>query len=200
MSVFQSVGYNSTTMLTQGEITQLLTEWSAGDSDALERLMPVVFEDLHRMALSHFARESPGHTLQPTAVISEVYLKLLGSRTVRWQNRAQFFGHASRLMRRILVDHARARLTEKRGGQVPRIPLTEVLDEADEESVDLVALDDALKDLEILEPRQAKIIEMRFFGGLKVEEIAEFLEISPRTVKRNWRMARIWLAHRLNPP
>ncbi len=110
----------------------------------------------------------------------------------------QFFGHASRLMRRILVDHARARATEKRGGHVPRIPLTDVLDEAGEEDVDLVALDDALKDLEALEPRQAKIVELRFFGGLKVEEIAEFLDVSPRTVKRDWRMARIWLFERLH--
>lgn len=187
-------------MLTLGEITQLLTEWSAGDVGALERLMPVVFEDLHRMAAVHFARESPGHTLQPTAVISEVYIKLMGSRTVRWANRKQFFGFASQLMRRILVDHARARLTEKRGGQVPKIPLTDVLDEAEEKSVDLVALDDALKDLEALEPRQAKIIEMRFFGGLTVEEIADLQEISPRTVKRDWHMARIWLARRIDPP
>ncbi len=186
-------------MPTQGEITQLLAEWGDGDPTALERLMPVVFEDLHRMALSHFAREGPGHTLQPTAVISEVYLKLLDSRTVRWQNRAQFFGHASQLMRRILVDHARSRLTDKRGGMVPKIPLADALDEAEEKSIDLMALDDALRDLEVLEPRQAKIVELRFFGGLTGEEIGEILKISQRTVKRDWRMARIWLFERINP-
>ena len=132
--------------------------------------------------------------------LHEVYLKLLGSRTVQWQNRAQFFGHASRLMRRILVDHARARLTEKRGGQVAKIALTDVLDVAEEESVDLIALDDALKDLEKLAPRQAKIVEMKFFGGLTGQEISELLGIAPRTVKRDWRMARIWLFERLGPP
>ncbi len=185
-------------MPTQGEITRLLAEWGDGDSGALERLMPVVFEDLHHMALAHFAREGPGHTLQPTAVISEVYLKLIGSRTVRWQNRTQFFGHASQLMRRILVDHARARLTDKRGGQVAKISLADMLDEAEEKSIDLIALDDALKDLEALEPRQARIVELRFFGGLTNKEIGDVLEVSERTVKRDWRMARIWLFERLH--
>ncbi len=186
--------------MSQGEITQLLTEWSQGDPEALERLMPAVYEDLHRMAMAHFARESPGHTLQPTVLVNEVYIKLLGRRTVQWQNRAQFFGFASQMMRRILVDHARGRMTDKRGGQVSKMSLSDVLDVAEEESVDLVALDDALKDLEALAPRQAKIVEMRSFGGLKVQEISEVLKVSQRTVKRDWRMARIWLYERLNEP
>ncbi len=188
-------------MLTQVEITQLLTEWSAGDLDALERLMPVVFDDLRQMAAGRFARESPGHTLQPTALVNEVYLKLLGSRTVQWQSRAQFFGHASKLMRRILVDHARARQAEKRGGQASKIALTDILDEpAKAASIDLVGLDDALEELKTLEPRQAKIVELRFFGGLTVQEIAEILQVSQRTVKRDWRLARIWLFQRLEAP
>ncbi len=183
-------------MLTAGEITQLLTEWSAGSREARDQLMPLVFEDLRQMAERHFGRESPGHTLQPTALVNEVYLKLIGSRTVQWQNRTQFFGFAAELMRRILVDHARARQTGKRGGDVVRVALGDV-DVPVEEDFDLVALDQALEDLAVLAPRQARIVELRFFGGLTVEEIAELIEISPRTVKRDWRMARIWLFQRL---
>ncbi len=185
-------------MPSQGEITRLLADWADGDPDALGRLMPLVFEDLRRMAGSHFARESPGHTLQPTALVNEVYLKLLGPRTVQWQRRAQFFGFAAQLMRRILVDHARARLRDKRGGGVTKIALDDVLDEPLEENLDLIALDDALTTLAEIEPRQAKVVELRFFGGLTVEETAEVLKISPRTVKREWRMARIWLFRQLD--
>ena len=140
-----------------------------------------------------------GHTLQPTALVNEVYLKLIGRRTVQWQNRAQFFGFAAELMRRILVDHARARQTGKRGGDVVKIALADV-DVPAEEDLDLIALDEALKNLVVLEARQARIVELRFFGGLTVEEIAGLLEISPRTVKRDWRIARIWLFQRLHEP
>ncbi len=185
-------------MPTQGDITRLLTDWSNGDPDALARLMPVVFEDLRQMAESHFVRESPGHTLQPTALVNEVYLKLLGPRTVQWQSRAQFFAFAATLMRRILVDHARARKTGKRGGEITKIALDNVLEEPLEEDLDLLALDDALSTLAELEPRQSQIVELRFFGGLTVEETAEVLGISPRTVKRQWRLARIWLFRQLD--
>ncbi len=185
-------------MLSPREITQLLSEWSSGEPEALAQLMPLVLADLRQMAERHFARESPGHTLQPTALVNEVYLKLIGSRTVQWQSRAQFFGHAAQLMRRILVDHARARQTEKRGGDVVKIALDDVLDEPLEENLDLIALDEALVELAALEPRQSRIVELRFFGGLTVAETAEVLEISSRTVKREWRLARIWLFHRLS--
>ncbi len=185
-------------MLPQADITRHLSDWSNGDPEALGKLMPLIIEDLRGMAAGHFARENPGHTLQPTALVNEVYLRLLGPRTVRWQNRAQFFAFAAVLMRRILVDHARARLTGKRGGDVPRIVLDDILDEPMEENLDLLALDGALNDLAKLEPRQSRIVELRFFGGLTVEETAEVLSIAPRTVKRDWRLARIWLFRQLS--
>ncbi len=185
-------------MTTQGEITQLLADWTDGDPAALDKLTPLVFEDLRHMAEIHFSRERPGHTLQPTALVNEVYMKLLGPRTVRWQNRAQFFGFAAELMRRVLVDHARRKLTEKRGGDIVRIALDDVLDEPMEEGLDLLGLDEALEELAALEPRQSKVIELRFFGGLSVEEAAEVLNVSKRTVKRDWRLARIWLYRRLS--
>ena len=190
---------SSAMTLSAGEITRLLTEWSTGNPEAREQLMPLVFEDLRRMAERHFARENPGHTLQPTALVNEVYLKLIGRRTVQWQNRTQFFGFAAELMRHILVDHARARQTGKRGGDVVKIALADV-DLPTEEDLDLIALDQALAHLATLAPRQARIVELKFFGGLTVEEIAELIEVSPRTVKRDWRLARIWLFQRLQEP
>ncbi len=185
-------------MFTPKEITQLLSEWSTGEPEVLARLMPLVLADLRQMAERHFARESPGHTLQPTALVNELYLKLLGSRTVQWQSRAQFFAFAAELMRRILVDHARARQTEKRGGDVVKIALDAVPDEPLEENLDLIALDEALVSLAAIEPRQSRIVELRFFGGLSVQETAEVLGISSRTVKREWRLARIWLFRQLS--
>ena len=183
-----------------GEITELLAEWSQGDPDALERLMPLVFEDLRQLARKHFRREPEGHTLQPTALVHEVYVRLVGQRKVEWQNRAQFFAFAAMLMRRILVDHAKARRTAKRGGKVQKLPLDETLVAAAGTDVDLVALDQALTALEAIDPRQARVVELRYFVGLTQEEVADVLDISVSTVKREWNTARLWLLQRLKEP
>jgi len=187
--------------LPSGEITELLAEWSDGDPDALERLMPLVFEDLRQLARKQFRRESEAHTLQPTALVHEVYVRLVGQRKVEWQNRAQFFAFAAMLMRRILVDHAKARHAAKRGGKVRKLPLEEGLTVAGDDGagdVDVVALDRALTDLAAIDPRQARIVDMRFFVGLTQEETAEVLEVSVTTVKREWRSARLWLFQRIS--
>jgi RNA polymerase sigma factor (TIGR02999 family) len=176
-----------------GDVTQLLLDWSAGDESARERLVPLVFDELRRIARGRLAREGREHTLQPTALVHEVYLKLVDRRRVQWRNRAQFFGVAAEMMRQVLVDHARARLTQKRGEGVAPKPLDDVLAVAEKQDEDLVALDGALKDLAALDPRQAKVVELRFFAGLDNEEIAELLGISTTTVKREWRTARLWL-------
>lgn len=186
--------------LTENDVTALLHEWSVGDREALSRLMPLVFEELRHIAAGYFAREGEGHTLQPTALVNEVYLRLLGRRTVHWQNRAHFFGFAAELMRRILVDHARGRQTVKRGSGFPRISLEESQAPPEERDVDLIALDDALNTLETMDPRQKRIVEMRFFAGLTNEEIAELLDVSPTTVKREWRTARLWLFREIRRP
>ncbi len=180
------------------DVTRLLQSWSSGDSDALERLMPLVFDDLRQMARRHFAREPSGHTLQPTALVSEVFLKLQGQREIQWQNREQFFAVAAMLMRRILVDYAKGRHTKKRGDGVVKVPLEKALDVADAQNLDLVALDDALARLAELDKRQSHIVELRFFAGLKNEEIAELLKISLTTVKRQWSSARLWLYRELS--
>lgn len=178
----------------QGEITRLLTDWSDGDPDALERLMPLVFDELRQIARSHFRRESAGHTLQPTALVNEVYLRLLGQRQVQWDNRSQFFSFAALLMRRILVDHAKGRKAAKRGGGIKNLPLEEALAvPAGKGSLDYVALDHALDELARYDPRQARIVELRYFVGLTQEEVAEVLDVSLTTIKRDWRMARLWL-------
>lgn len=175
------------------EITELLVEWSRGDVEALERLMPLVVDELRRLASSHFRRESAGHTLQPTALVNEVYMKLVDQRKVQWDNRAQFFAFSAVLMRRILVDHAKGRLADKRGGHVPKLSLDEALGVPQPMSLDLLALDDALQELARLDARQARIVELRFFAGLNHDEIGETLGISPTTVKREWRTAKLWL-------
>lgn len=180
------------------EVTHLLQDWSHGDPLALERLMPLVFEDLRQMARRHFARESQGHTLQPTALVSEVFLKLHGQRDVQWQNRDQFFAVAALLMRRILVDYAKGRQTQKRGDGVVKIPLEKALHVAEAQNLDLVALDDALSRLAKIDPRQSQIVELRFFAGLQQEEIAELLKISVTTVKREWSTAKLWLYRELS--
>lgn len=181
----------------QGEITRLLADWSDGDPEALGRLMPLVFDELRQLARSHFRRESEGHTLQPTALVNEVYVRLVGQRQVQWDNRSQFFAFAAMLMRRILVDHAKARRAAKRGGGVQKLPLEEALvvpaGAGAGADVDVVALDEALTALAQLDPRQARIVELRFFFGLTQEEVAEVLELSLTTVKREWRTARLWL-------
>lgn len=183
------------------EVTQLLDAWSNGDQDALDRLLPLVIGDLRRMAGAQMAQEGPGHTLEPTALVNELYLKLVGSRAVRWQDRTHFFATMARIMRHILVDHARRRKTSKMGGNAVRVTLDEALEiaaaESEEEGTDVVALDDALHRLAELDPRQARIVELRYFGGLTLEETAHTLAVSTMTVKREWRTARLWLAHEL---
>ncbi len=174
-------------------ITQLLVAWSEGDKAALDALIPVVYAELRRQASRYLRHERPGHTLQTTALINEAYLRLVDQKSMRWQNRAQFFGIAAQLMRRILVDHARARHRAKRGGSDVRVSLTDATSIAKDSDVDLVELDEALNRLAQIDPQQSKIVELRFFSGLNVAETAAALNISPATVKRDWRVAKAWL-------
>ncbi|MFN8060482.1 MAG: sigma-70 family RNA polymerase sigma factor [Vicinamibacterales bacterium] len=176
-----------------GEVTRLLTELNAGNKDALSTLLPLVYDELRRVANRFLSRERPGHTLQATALVHEAYLKLVGQREVRWQNRAHFFGVAAQAMRRILVDRARAHLAEKRGGAQRPISLDDAVVVGEEPSAELMALDEALTRLAQIDPDQAKLVELRFFGGLTVEETAVVLGVSDSTVKREWRVARAWL-------
>lgn len=182
------------TLEQQADITVWLRQWSRGNAEALDELMPIVYAELHRQAASYLRRERVGHTLQPTALINEVYLKLIDQKNVNWQNRAHFFGIAAQAMRRILVDHAKSRHRAKRGGNAENLPI-----EAAEfaisrtNSVDLVALDEALNRLAELDERQARIVELRFFSGMSVEETAEIMGISAATVKNDWRSAKAWL-------
>lgn len=178
-------------------ITGLLEEWSAGDPEALDRLMPRVVDELRQLARSHFRREAPGHTLQPTALVNELYLKLAAQMQVRLVNRTQFFAFSSRLMPRILVDHLRRRRRVKRNGDEVLISLDEARDRAPGGAVDLLALDDALEALHKLDPRQHRVVELRLFGGLGVQETAALLAVSPATVKREWMTAKAWLRHEL---
>ena len=174
------------------DVTMLLNAWSDGSQDALDELMPLVYQELRKLARSYLRAERPEHTLQPTALVNEAYLRLVDQRNVRWQNRRHFFGIAAQLMRRILVDHARKRQSEKRGGGEALIPLDEAKG-VPVKARDLVALDDALKDFATIDPRSAKIVELRQFGGLSIDETADVLEISPATVKRDWTVAKAWL-------
>jgi RNA polymerase sigma-70 factor, ECF subfamily len=181
------------------EITRWLQEWSSGKENALEALMPVVYAELHRQAASYLRRERVGHTLHATALINEAYLKLIDQREVNWQNRAHFFGIAAQAMRRILVDHARTRHRDKRGGDAENLPLEAAqFATSDDGTVDLIALDEALTRLALLDERQSRIVELRFFSGLSVEETAEALGVSPATVKNEWRTAKAWLFQELN--
>ena len=180
------------------EVTQLLLAWSDGDRAALDQLIHLVYEELRRLAKRQMGGERPGHTLQTTALVNEAYLRLIDSSRVQWQNRAHFFAISAQVMRRILVDFARARHNLKRGGRAPQVSLAEALEVAQEQGADLVALDDALKTLATLDPRQSQVVEMRFFGGLSVEETAEVLKVSPETVKRDWRLAKVWLLRELS--
>jgi len=175
------------------DVTRLLIEGAKGDKRALDALLPVVYDELRRLAGSYLGRERADHTLQPTALVHEAYLRLVDQRSVDWRNRAQFFGIAAEMMRRILVNHALARGTAKRGGGVTRVSLDEAVDFFDEQDLDLVALNEALTDLTQMDPMQGRIVELRFFGGLTVPETAEILEVSASTVKREWSMARAWL-------
>jgi RNA polymerase sigma factor (TIGR02999 family) len=179
--------------VTPEAVTQLLIRWSQGDRAALDQLTPLVYDELRRVARNYMRREPTDHTLQTTALVNEAYIRLIDQDRVHWQNRAHFFGIAAQLMRRILVDHARKRHNLKRGGDVRRIPLEEAFVVADEQAADLVALDDALQRLQWLDERKGRVVELRFFGGLNIEEAAEVLSVSPATIQREWAMAKAWL-------
>jgi RNA polymerase sigma factor (TIGR02999 family) len=174
-------------------MTDLLAAWSDGDREALDRLLPLVERELHRLAHHYMSRERPDHTLQTSALVNEAYLKLVDQTRVRWQNRAHFFAIAAQTMRRILIDHARRRRSDKRGGGARPLPLDEAAHITDERADELVALDDALKHLQEVDERKARVVELRYFGGLSVEEVAEVLKVSPDTVGREWRRARAFL-------
>ena len=180
-----------------GQVTELLRAWGEGDEAALEQLLPIVEAELRRLARAYMARERRGHTLQTTALVNEAFLRLADARRVRWQDRAHFLGISARLMRRVLVDHARARGYQKRGGGVQRVALDDAVGAAPPLDVDLVALDRALEALTQVDERKSRVIEMRFFGGLTVEETAEALRVSTDTVKRDWRLAKLWLLREL---
>lgn len=179
--------------MSQESITQLLESWSSGDQGAAEQLLPLVYEELRRIATRQLRQERGAHTLQATAIVHEAYLRLIGQAGLQWPSRAHFFAFAAHLIRRILVDYARTRNRAKRGGQYDRVTLAEVADLALEKSPDLVALDEALSSLEKVDPRKATVVELRFFAGLTLEEIADQLGISTETVGREWRRAKAWL-------
>jgi RNA polymerase sigma factor (TIGR02999 family) len=181
----------------QHRVTQLLRKWSGGDSRALDELTPLVYAEVRKLARSYLRRERPGHTLQATALVNEAYIRLIDQRQVQWQNRAHFFGIAAQMMRRVLVDHARMRNAEKRGSGENPIVLDDAMGVAADRHLDLVRLDDALQALAALDPRQAKIVELRYFGELSIEETAAVLDLSPTTVKREWAAARTWLRREL---
>src|SRR5215475_5760609 len=180
------------------EVTRLLLDWSNGNQEALDKLMPLIDRELHRLAHHYMQGEKVGHTLQTTALVNEAYLRLVDQRHVQWKNRAHFFALSAQLMRRILVDHARKRKYAKRGGDAYKISFDEAMAVSRHRGEDLIALDDALEKLAAIDARKSKVVELRFFGGLSVEETAEALGVSPLTVKRDWRMAKAWLYNSLN--
>ncbi len=180
------------------EVTQLLRAWGDGNQQALDKLIPLVYKQLHQAAHRYMAREKPGHTLQTTALVNEVYLRLVDLRGVRWQDRAHFFAICARLMRRTLTDWARSRRTRKRGGEVTQISLDEGRAGSPEPRADLLALDEALDNLAKLDPRKSQLVELRFFGGLSVKETAEVLKVSERTVANDWKLARAWLMREMS--
>jgi RNA polymerase sigma-70 factor (ECF subfamily) len=177
----------------RSQITQWLVSCKGGDPEALERLLPLVYDELHRQAMGFFSRERAGHTLQPTALVNEVYLRLVDQHEVNWQNRAQFFAIAAQMMRRILVSHARGRRAAKRGGDERRITLADGVAIAPSRDVNLLAVDEALTRLEAIDPEKSRMVELRFFSGLSVEETAEVMGVSPRTIDRKWQTAKAWL-------
>ncbi len=181
------------------EVTELLQAWSDGDQSALERLMPLVYAELHRLAKRYMRRERVGHTLQTSALVNEAYLRLVDAHSVRWQNRAHFFAVSAQTMRRILVDFARARQNLKRGQGAHQVTLDERLVVSPEGGPDLLALDEALARLAELNPRQSQVVELRYFGGLNEEEVAEVIKVSSRTVRTDWSLARAWLYRELEP-
>jgi RNA polymerase sigma factor (TIGR02999 family) len=175
----------------------LLIAWSNGDQSAFDQLMPLVDEELRRLAHRYMSRERAGHTLQTTALINEAFLHLVNRKNLQWENRAHFFGLAAQVMRTILVDHARSHASAKRGGGTRNLELDEALVVSQQKAAEVVALDEALKQLAVIDPRQSRIVELRFFGGLTVEEAAEVLQVSPVTIKREWSTAKAWLYHEL---
>jgi RNA polymerase sigma factor (TIGR02999 family) len=179
-------------------VTQMLHDWSNGDREVVDKLIPVVYDELRRQAARYLRRERPGHTLQTTALIHEAYIRLIDQKNVRWQNRAHFYAISAQLMRRILVDHARSRQAAKRGGNDIKLPLEEAMVASDEREVDVVALDEALERLAVIDPQQSRVVELKFFSGLSVEETAEVLGVSPRTVKRDWNVAKAWLRREIS--
>ena len=183
---------------TQVDVTGLLVNWSNGDQQALEELMPLVYGELRRLAKAYLRRERSDHTLQSTALVNEAFLRLVNQRNVQWKNRAHFFGIAAQLIRRILVDHARAHQADKRGAGASKLSLDEAIGVPEKQDLDLVALDDALQKLSELDPQQGRIVELRFFAGLSIEETGEVLGVSPATVKREWSTARAWLYRELS--
>ena len=179
------------------EITRLLVRWTRGDQAALDQLMPVVYEELHKLARIYLGRERSDHTLQPTALINEAYLRLVKQDFPEWRNGRHFYGVAAQLMRQILVDYARSKQSQKRGGWQERVTLSDNTIFASKHSDQIVALDDVLKQLALLDERKSRVVELKFFGGLNIDEIAHILKISPETVKRDWRFARTWLLREL---
>jgi RNA polymerase sigma factor (TIGR02999 family) len=179
------------------QVTQLLIAWSNGDQSAFDQLMPLIDEELRRLAHRYMSRERAGHTLQTTALINEAFLHLVNRKNLQWQNRAHFFGLAAQVMRTILVDHARSHASAKRGGGTRNLELDEAFFVSQQKAAEVVALDEALKQLAAIDPRQSRIVELRFFGGLTVEEAAEVLQVSPVTIKREWSTAKAWLYHEL---
>jgi RNA polymerase sigma factor (TIGR02999 family) len=185
-------------MTSQGEVTQLLVDWSNGDEAALEELMPIVYKELRQLAESRLRQERFDNTFQPTALVNEAFIRLVDCKDLNWKNRAHFFGVAAQLMRNILVDNARTHLAAKRGGGVYKLSLDDADQLQDKQDLDLVALNDALVSLASVDPRQSRIIELRYFGGLTIEETAEVLRISPTTVKFEWALARAWLLREIS--
>jgi RNA polymerase sigma-70 factor, ECF subfamily len=180
------------------EVTSLLQAWSAGDEQALDKLAPLVYHELHRTAHRYMARENTGHTLQTTALVNEVYLRLVNVQKVDWQGRAHFYAICARMMRRVLTDFARSRRYLKRGGDAVHLPFEEALFPGREDHPDIVDLDDALKVLAVMDQRKAKVVELRFFGGFSVEETAKVLDVSVETVHRDWKLAKVWLLRELS--
>lgn len=185
-------------MLPQQQVSQLLVDWGNGDEAALDRLMPLVYEELRKLVRAHMRRERVGHTLQTTALVNEVYLRLVGEQSIRWQNRAHFFAIAARLIRRILVDHARRRRRAKRGGGARRVSFEEMTLLSQEHSPDMLELDEALTRLAAIDQRKSRVVELRLFGGLTIEEAAEVLKVSHKTVMRDWSMAQAWLRREIS--
>lgn len=180
------------------DVTQILKGWQAGDSDAAAKLMPLVYEELRRLARNYLQRERADHTLQATALVHEAYLRMVDDKCVSWKDRAHFYGIAARLMRRILVDHARAHNAAKRGGLEQKLTLDEARDLPTKEAIELVALDGALESLAQTYPRKSEVVELKFFGGLDMKEISKVLEVSEKTVLRDWNFAKLWLCRALN--